>query len=189
MTKRPRISRRNKSDRLIAPGATQAEIQCDMMLAPFDAAAADMDRKWGIDRLPELVSVATAEKWGSAMAKLNAAIAAGDVEETKLRVGVCVRGLAALDAEAEALGNSPLPPEVWECEIEGQHIALIRDTRDWPRVSEMRPGVRIHTLREVAVALKWMADGAHLDEVRKHFPEAEIVKCEGAKEFNDDIPF
>lgn len=190
MTRRPRLSRQNKSDRLVTPGATATEIECDMMLAPFDHACAAMDRKWGTDRLPEIVSVETAGKWGSAMAKLNEAIASGNVEETKLRVGVCVRGLAALDAEAEKLGRVPLPPEVWEVEINGQVVALIRDTQDWHRVSEMRPGVRIHTLREVAVALNWMAEGGHLDQVRQHFPQAEIVKCENVKqEYSDPIPF
>ena len=194
MKQRPRITRRNKADRLICPGATQTEIRCDMAVAPFDAAASDMDRKWGVDRLPELVSVETAEKWGSAMAKLNDAIAAGDVEETKKRVGVCVRGLAALDAEAESLGRKPLPPEVWEVEIEGQTIALVRDTKDWARVEEMRPGIRIHSLREVAAALKWMGDAGHIDHLRSIFPKAEIVAArnvgsDSADVLDDDLPF
>ena len=195
MAARPRITRRNKADRLICPGATKTEIRCDMAVAPFDAAASEMDRKWGMDRLPELVSIETAEKWGSAMGKLNDAITAGNVEETKLRVGVCVRGLAALDAEAESLGRKPLPPEVWEVEIEGQTIAMVRDVRDWARVEEMRPGVRIHSLREVAAALKWMGDGGYANHLNTLFPKAKNVavrqapKSGGAAVLEDKIPF
>jgi hypothetical protein len=43
-----------------------------------------MDKKWGVDRLVELVSPDMAERYGAAMAKLNAAIDARDPEQVKL---------------------------------------------------------------------------------------------------------
>jgi hypothetical protein len=73
--KRPkRPTRQRKSDRMLHSGVTQEEIQCDYALAPFDHMAHSLDLKWGVDRLVELVSPDMAERYGSAMAKLNAAI-------------------------------------------------------------------------------------------------------------------
>lgn len=189
--KRPTsLRRKNKSDRLIHPDATANEIRCDMMLAPFDKACADMEAKWGIDRLPELVSVETAEKWGSAMAKLNAAIMAGDIEETKSRVGVCVRGLAALDAEATAAGHKPKRPDVWEAEYNGRVFSVIQDVKDWIN-ADVPEGRRIYTMREVAVALDAMDRGL-FSAIKDAIPGAQVVAVrneEPAPYYNDDLPF
>ena len=93
---------RRKEDPLFWSGITAEELACDKAAAPFDEAIRQMDAKWGIGRLVANVSPETAAKWGSALAKLNAAIAARDVDETVARVGVLLRGLTAMDAEAEA---------------------------------------------------------------------------------------
>ena len=74
MTKRPSKPGRQKlEDRLISPSAASPEgIGCDMALGGLDRMAREMDRKWGVDRLPDLVSPEMAAKYGSAMGKLNA---------------------------------------------------------------------------------------------------------------------
>ena len=69
-----RPKRQKKADRLLHSGQSQNQVMCDFALAPLDRLAIEMDRKWGIDVLPELVSVEMAQKYGSAMAKLNAAM-------------------------------------------------------------------------------------------------------------------
>lgn len=187
--KRPHnLHRQNKSDRLVSPGASADEIRCDMMLAPFDHACREADAKWGIDRLPELVSVETAEKWGSAMAKLNSAIEACNIEETKQRVAVCVRGLAALDAEATAAGHKPINPEVWEAEYNGRIFSVIRDGREWVK-TELPKGRRIYTMHEVAVALDALDRGVFA-EIKDAIPQATISAIKTAPaDFSDDIPF
>lgn len=185
----PRMQRANKADRLVWPDATATEIRCDMMLAPFDRACGDMDRKWGIDRLPEMVSADTAEKWGSAMAKLNAAIQSGDIEETKARVGVCVRGLAKMDAEAIAAGHQPIDPEIWEAEYNGRVFSVIRNGRDWVKAPE---GRRVYSMREVAVALDAMDRGI-FSELKDTIPGAKVVALRKIENDippgGDDIPF
>ena len=72
--------RQKKSDRILHGSQNRDAIMCDYALAPVDRLAIHMDEKWGIDVLPELVSVETAMKFGSAMAKMNAAIDANDPE-------------------------------------------------------------------------------------------------------------
>lgn len=192
MAKSPHRPRhRNKADRLFSLGATTDEIRCDMMLAPFDQICSAMETKWGIGRLPELVSVETADRWGSAMAKLNAAIAAADIAETKKRVAVCVRGLQAMDAEAEAAGHKPRNPEIWECEYNGRVFAVIQDGREWMK-AEAIPGRRVFSMQEVAVALDAMDRGL-LMQIKDAIPEAKVVAARPAENpippGGDPIPF
>ena len=169
----PHLRRMNKSDRLISPGANPDEIRCDMMMAPFDKACGDMEMKWGIDRLPQLVSVETADKWGSAMAKLNNAIVTCDIEETKARVSVCIRGLAAMDAEAEAAGHKPISPEVWEAEYNGRVFSVIKNGSQWIK-ADVPAGRRIYTMQEVAVALDAMDKGIFAS-LKDAIPESKVV--------------
>lgn len=149
----PRPKRHHLGDRLISSDAKPEEAACDYAVAAFDRAATQADRTWGIDRLPELVSPETAAKYGSAIAKLNAALVAFDPAEVAARAGVCMRGLAAMDAEARAAGHTPTPSAFWHYEHEGRAMIIAQDVRDWPLIEAMHPGVQIHSLREVAVAL------------------------------------
>lgn len=173
MTKRPR--RQKKADRLLAgSNATPVEVQADYALGPLDQLARQMDRKWGIDRLPELVSVETATKYGSILAKLNAAIDNADpAEAARVAQGV-MRGLHAMDAEAEKSGAPKANPEVWEIEHQGHKIGIIRDQNYWPELKAQRPDLAIYTLNEVAVALAQL----HTDrvaEIKARFPGAEVT--------------
>jgi len=68
MAKRP--SRQKLDDCLISPAASTPEaIGCDMALGGLDRVAREMDCKWRVDRLPDLVSAEMAAKYGSAMGK------------------------------------------------------------------------------------------------------------------------
>lgn len=191
----PRPRRKNLGDRLIHSGAQQNEIRCDYAVAPLDRLATDMDRRWGIDQLPGLVSVETAEKYGSAMAKLNAALDAGDPEEVKARAAVCMRGLTAMDAEAVAAGQQPVSPDYWEAEIDGFKFAVMREGRNWMVHQEARPDLRFFSLREVGVALSALRiDNPIFAEVKKHFPQAEIKSiaeraAPRSKSLEDQIPW
>jgi hypothetical protein len=102
-TKRPR--RERKADRLMSPDATKAQIECDYAIAPMDRLALEMDRKWGIDRLPELVTPEMATRYGQAMAHMNECIRLGDPAKCVAAANNCIRGLHAMDAEATKLGK------------------------------------------------------------------------------------
>ena len=187
MAKRP--TRQKKDDRILHKGATANEIKADLALAPFDAAVREMDRKWGIDRLPELVSVESAAKWGKAMAGLNGAIDAHDPDKVKFWVEVCLRGLASMDAEAVSLGRSVSDPDIWEHEYEGTIYGIIADGREWPAAYAKRPGIAIHTMREVAVALHEHRNGL-VNAVKLAFPGAEVKQVRRPKaDLEDDFDF
>lgn len=187
MAQRP--TRQKKDDRILHKGATANEIRADLSLAPFDKAVREMDRKWGVDRLPELVSVESAAKWGKAVAGLNGAIDAQDPDKVKFWVEVCLRGLAAMDAEAVALGRPVSDPMIWEHEFEGTVYGIIEDGREWPAAYAKRPGIAIHSMREVAVALHAHRNGL-VNAIKLSFPGAEVKAVRRPKaDLEDDFDF
>lgn len=187
MAQRP--TRQKKDDRILHKGATANQIKADLSLAPFDAACREADKRWGVDRLPELVSVESAAKWGKAVAGLNAAIDAEDPDKVKFWVEVCLRGLAAMDAEAVALGRPVSDPDIWEYEYEGTTFGIIEDGRQWPAAYAKRPGIAIHSMREVAVALHAHRNGL-VDAIKLSFPGAEVKAVRRPQaDLEDDFDF
>lgn len=192
MTSPSRPRRERKGDRLLCPGATAQEIAVDHAIAPFDRAVLDAERVWGIERLPALVSPEMAAKYGAAVAFLNDRINAADPEGAAAAAANCIRGLAAMDAEARAAGHAPVPPEAWPIEVAGKRGFLIRDAALWPVLAQIHPGATIWTLTEVTAALaglgglvadvKAQFDGAAVSAIRK--PETQLEKS-----LDDFIPF
>ena len=184
-----RPARQKKDDRILHKGATANEIRADLSLAPFDKAVREMDKRWGVDRLPELVSVESAAKWGKAVAGLNGSIDAQDPDKVKFWVEVCLRGLTAMDAEAVALGRPVSDPMIWEHEYEGTVYGIIEDGREWPAAYAKRPGIAIHTMREVAVALHAHRNGL-VDAIKLSFPGAEVKAVRRPQaDLEDDFDF
>jgi len=187
--------RQRKGDRLISPGATDLEIRCDYAVAPFDRVAREMDQTWGIDRLPEMVSPATAEKYGRAMAFLNACIDAADPAKTAAAAENCIKGMRAMDAEARASGHRPITPAVWEYELDGRKIGVIRDVADWEAAHAALPGALIHTLREVAIALAAYGRAIPaIDAIKSAIPGTQVLDVrrrmtELEEQLDDFIPF
>lgn len=183
--------RERKSDRLIHPGATATQIKCDFALAPFDRMANEMDHKWGIDRLVELVPADVAAKYGSAMAKLNAAIDAQDPDEVATRASVCVRGMQAMDQIASQAHGEPPTAQVWVVEADGYTFGLMRDPRAWQRAQEAYPKLELITEREMVLALTMYRRSLAkemIDAAKAAFPGAEVTAIRDM-ELEDDIPF
>ena len=183
--------RQKKSDRILHGSQSKDAIMCDYALAPVDRLAIQMDEKWGIDVLPELVSVSMSQKYGSAVAKMNAAVEAGDVDECRKRCEVVMRGLQAMDAEAERTGAQRASTDVWEVEIDGKLFGIMKDGRSWRTIKKQRPELELLTLREVGLAYSWFRDNwaGELEKAAKQsFPGAEIIDIKG-KLFDDPIPF
>lgn len=192
--KHKRPVRQKASDRMLVAQARIEEQQVHMALAPFDRAVREADQRWGIDCLPEIVSPETAAKYGSALGKLNEAIDAEDVEQVVKYVGVCCRGIEAMEREAVAAGKAPVTDDciIVGCD-DGRQWAILKDGRSWQRVRDRLPeGVGIVTGREAAIALAAYADrfSGMLEAIKQEFEGAEIVEARGKVEmFEDDIPF
>lgn len=188
--KRPR--RERKGDRLLNPGASKAQIECDYGIAPMDRLANELDRKWGIDRLPELVTPELAARYGAAMAYLNECIDAQDPAKCAEAAGNCIRGLHAMDAEATKLGRKPASGKYLEYELDGWKFGILFDDAEWQTAQAERPDLKFFSLREAAIALRTKMDTGPIAEVKKHFPGAQVVehrKTPLEELLNDTIPF
>jgi hypothetical protein len=90
-----------------------------------------MEMKWGCERLPSLVAPATASLFGSAKAKLDAAIQANDPQEVARRAAVMIRGWSKMDAEATERGHEALSPQIWSCTTStGFKVVIARSNAD-----------------------------------------------------------
>lgn len=176
----PRPQRKRKSDRLLNPGATRDEQACDFAIAPFDAKAREMELAWGIDRLPDLVSPETAQRYGYAMADLNSAIERNDPAAVLATANNCIKGLAVMDAEARQRGAKPATGEFWEYRLDGDtgpfHFAVMADGAEWQTAKAQRPELQFFTMREVAIALQAYTANSLFAAVKDNFPDAIFTK-------------
>jgi hypothetical protein len=188
-TKRPR--RERKADRLMSPDATKAQIECDYAIAPMDRLALEMDRKWGIDRLPELVTPEMATRYGQAMAHMNECIRLGDPAKCVAAANNCIRGLHAMDAEATKLGRKPASGAYAEYDLDGWKIGILHDDAEWRTAEAARPDLQFFSLREAAIALKTKIDTPPIAAVKAAFPGARVVEHRTPLNtlLNDSIPF
>ena len=181
-----------KFDRLLSPAASAAAIRCDYAAQPFFRLEADMDRKWGINRLPGLVTPALAEKFGRAAAHLNDCMNREDPEQTAAAAANCIRGMQAMDREAGDAGHEPASPEIWITEVDGKIFAFIRQADMWQAAQEAAPGAIVCTIREAAFSLG-ASNLPMLAEVKKNFPGAQIntirQRTELQESLNDEIPW
>jgi hypothetical protein len=173
---RPRRAR--KGDRLTGLRDRANEVACHHAIAPFDRVAIEMDQRWGIDRLPELVSPETAAKYGNALAYLNQCIAEEDPAKVADAANNCIRGMNAMEAEAVANGHQPATGEHMEYELRDDNevfrFAIIKDHSQWPALKAKRPDLLIFTLHEAAVALRGLSKKVALEAVKEHFPGAKV---------------
>lgn len=187
--KRP--ARQRKSDRLTHSGISQEEMMCDYALGPFDRTASDMDKKWGVDVLPELVPPEMAARYGSAIAKLNAAIEAQDPDEVTKRAAVCIRGMHAMDQAATQSGATPASQDVWLVQADGREFGLLRDARAWPAVQKKHPNVTLISEREMILAIEMYQQslaGKLINQVKDSFPDADMIKISNPN-LEDEIPW
>lgn len=190
--KRPQ--RLKKSDRIVSGEASADEQKIHMALAPFDGMVRYYDRLYGVDCLPELTGdPELCGKYGSALAKLNAAVVDGDYETVVKYVGVCMRGMEAMAAVAAEKGAKPAEGRHWTVEMDGQVYAVLFDDREWQALRDIHPDVIGISQREVALAIKLYREhhiGQFVTETKKYFPEAEVINTKkGGNELDDPIPF
>ena len=128
--------------------------QIGAALAGLDATARSMESKWGVGRLPEIVSTETAVKFGGVQDALNQLLdAAEDVPSIAAVAGSLQRGWLALDAEATKLGAKPIEPVGWCFKVGSQPAVLARTDADAAAIRAIDPDANIWTLESVGNAI------------------------------------
>jgi len=185
---------RRRPDKITAP-----ETYCDPIsdaifhaVQTLDHVVVQMDEKWGVDRLPALVSAETAAKFGSARAKLDAALERNDDADVVRRCSVLARGYAAMDAEAERLGRETMKPHAWVWRDEnGNAHAFVRGSAEAIAYAKQHPGVSVFTMAEISRLARFVQaeSGKLADKVKTTFPGAEVVDIRQKEVPNDELPF
>lgn len=167
--KRPR--RQRKGDRLISPDARRDEIMVDHAVAAFDREATRLERKWGYDRLPELVAPDLAARFGGAIGYLNEAIREANPDKAAAAAQNCIRGLHAMEAAAIKAGHQP-PQAIAHGDLDGWAFRIVADAADTAAIEH--DGISTFTLREVAIALRAQLGSPLVEAVKERFPRAEV---------------
>ena len=162
--------------------------------------ANEMNRRWGFNRLPHIVSIELMQKFKAQKFKWEAACfdCAGsclpaDIARVKAHGEAMIRAYAALEREALAAGKHPAPPGQWEFELpDGTPVVLVR-TRDEMGNVTREPKAQVWCLEEIGAIIKKFPE---LVLAKDAFPDAEIIRLapgERERELVDDmledIPF
>jgi hypothetical protein len=139
-----------------------------------DETAAQMEGKWGADRLRLLVSAELREKFDRQHYLFNQAIWHGGLEDVRRESGRMVTAWTALDHAAESAGCEKLSPEVWEVALsDGSVAAIVPDTAHAKFVNAEGRRLAVYTLEEIGRLLVAYPDIAKAKMV---FPGAEVME-------------
>ena len=151
-----------------------------------------MELKWGCDRLPGLVSPETAAKFGSAKAKLDAAILDNDPQAVAQRATIMVKGWKVMDKEASD-NHEPFKPRIWHHTTQaGFKFAVAKGNADAIKAIRTDPrmeGVAVYSLDEIGRLLE--SDSmALVNSIKDTFPDSTVIEVKKPKQSLDmGIPF
>jgi len=121
-------------------------------LDKLDRCLVEVESRWGVDRLPKLVTQTMADKWQRQMDKINAAIQSCDLTTFPELVTGAIRGCGVMEAEAKALGHAPHDaPLCWTVATpKGNTLAIVRHAKDAMLMQGFGDDVLIWTIDELA---------------------------------------
>ena len=148
-----------------------------------DQTAAEMEAKWGVDRLRLLVDPKLREKFDRQRYLFNQAIWHGELEQVRTEANRMVNAWLALDRAATAAGKLPLNPQVWEIPVSDPALsddptraayvlAIVPDDATAHHVVSEGRKVVVYTLEEIARLLALYPDIARAKAV---FPGATVT--------------
>jgi len=170
--------------------ATYRKIQ--NYLTEYDRVVSEYERRWGIERLPLLVSPELRDRFWQQIDKLNDAIHRDAPNDVEHHVAVTLRAYAALEKEAIAMGGVEIGDDVWTAEVDGKVVAVVRDVHAVGGIKKEMPDALVYCVQEVAAILaKWSEQNKLVADVKDVFPGAVVseIKQSMKDKLDDDIPF
>jgi hypothetical protein len=172
-------------------GSDRVSQKIQAAITELDVCVSGFENRWGVDRLPELVSVETQEKYWRQVDKLNAAIESIDVDlVTKYAAGM-MRAYTAMQNEARERGHDELQGTWYECETpDGRVLIVAPSFEESHKAARERPGCLIYAMPEVAAIICRDEAGRFVNAVKEVFPAATVESVRQVKDdLNDEIPF
>lgn len=154
------------------------------VLNAVDERGKELDRKWGLGRLPALCGIEWAEKFASQSRKFSAAIWAWDLNEARKHGEAMLRAYAKLDEIATAAGCVPGPPEQWEFMTPNGLVILIRDINRMNQVETGGRKCQVWSLDEIANVIRKHPEIAM---VKNLFPGAEVERLSPKRAIVDQL--
>jgi len=142
-----------------------------------------MERKWGADRLPRLVSEFIQSKFESQKLKFDQAIESGDSEKIDYFGGGMIRAWEALDQAATQEGHRALADTIWTVKHPGTGKVIGIHNGDVNLV-ELREAAEVSF--SLADLVKFIPDLAI--NAMEVFPGSKVESVTN-EELNDEIPF
>jgi hypothetical protein len=170
--------------------ATYRKIQ--NYLTEYDRVVSEYERRWGIERLPLLVSPELRDRFWQQIDKLNDAIHRDAPNDVEHHVAVTLRAYAALEKEAIAMGGVEIGDDVWTAEVDGKVVAVVRDVHAVGGIKKEMPDALVYCVQEVvAILAKWSEQNKLVADVKDVFPGAVVseIKQSMKDKLDDDIPF
>lgn len=153
-----------------------------LAIEALDEVASRMERKWGVGRLPRLVSIDLAERFYRQKGKLDDAITdevtGGSMANVEFEAGRMVNAWMALDAAAVAAGADPASGSYMTARLsDGRSLVVCVDLEGMGHFLQQNPdrSAAVWTMDEVARVLegfdlvlrtKHLFEGAIVEEVR-----------------------
>lgn len=152
----------------------------------LDTVSRSMEMKWGVDRLPRLVSEILRIKFDQQRNLLDEAIKSNDAARISKQSEGMRRAWVALDQAAIADGHRPLPEAVWTSKHKsGDIVTVYRD--DAQIVDIAAAGGVSFTLEELVKLIP-----AEVLVAKREFHGIKVADVRdkgGDDELNDEIPF
>lgn len=160
-------------------------------ITELDVYVSGFEKRWGIDRLPELVSVETQQKYWRQVDKLDAAIESSDADLVIKYAAGMMRAYKAMQNEARERGHDELRGEWFECETADGRVMIVAPSfEEAHKAARERPGCLIYAMREVAAIICRDEAGRFVNAVKEVFPVATVESVRKPKDdLNDEIPF
>ena len=160
-------------------------------ITELDICVADFEKRWGVDRLPDLVSVETQEKYWRQADKLDLAIDASDADLVIKYAAGMMRAYTAMQNEARDRGHDELQGTWYECETpDGRVLIVAPSFEEAHKAARERPGCLIYAMPEVAAIVCRDEAGRFVNAVKEVFPAATVESVRQVKDgLNDEIPF
>lgn len=164
----------------------------NQLIDRFDEMFVEMEKIWGVDRLPLLVSQETSDKWKRHLEKLNEAIVKKELQVVSDLIEGAKRGIKKMDQEARQRGNEPHgAPVGWTVKMPSGGVLAVVGTGNEAAVFQAMvtpdQDMHIYSLKEVANIIE--ALNRLPAEKREAVFKATLNPPPFDFEKGDDIPF
>ncbi len=151
------------------------------IIATVDRHAKEINRRWGMNRLPHLVPidwterfVAQKQKWELACWECSGSLDPADLDRMRKHGEAMIRAYDKLASLAIEAGHDLAAPTTWEFELEdGTPVILVRDRAELAQVDTGGRAAQVWSLDEVAMIL---AKFPMMARAKECFPGSEVIQ-------------